>query len=188
MNNLTYRAELHIQPFGQCQAKLREYPDFIITGSDFTDMMDKVQRQLPEFLFIMSCNRRTFRPPIDYESSATLPPGVMPYYCNVKVNVAEGKTTRFDFHIYEDFGKKIDFIIEQHPYFRSRSHFLTWAALRAADSLILNFWEEYDEFTSGIFDRAAIEHRYGFDSLVPIDVPVMELCSKYLIERSLDVQ
>ena len=144
MTTLTYRADLTLSPFGNCSARLREYPDFIIDGADFTDLMNKVQVQLPEFIYMMYCRGRHHVPPFDYHD--TLPPGIMPYYINVRVPTLTGESVRQDFYMKKCQVERIDQILEQHPYIKSRTHFYTWAAMKACDALLTNFEEEFDEF------------------------------------------
>lgn len=144
MTSLTYRAELTLSPSGNCSARLREYPDFVIDGADFTDLMNKVQIQLPEFIYLMYCRGRYHVPPFDYVD--TLPPGIMPYYINVRVPTLTGEHVRQDFYLRKCQVERIDQILEQHPFIKSRSHFYTWAAMKACDSLLTNFEEGCDEF------------------------------------------
>ncbi len=145
MTSLTYRAELTLSPFGNCSACLREYPEFNIVGTDFTDLMDKVQSQLPEFIYLMYCSTRGHVPPFEYHD--TLPPGIMPYYINVRVPTLTGKSSRENFYLRDCQVARIDQILERHPFIKTRSHFYTWAAMKTCDALLTNFKEGCDEFS-----------------------------------------
>lgn len=152
MKKLTYRVELHISPVGSCKATIREYPDYMLIGCDFNDLMHKVQVELPEFLYLMSCNRHTFVNPYEYLPTEKSLIGVMIYYIEVKVPEMGGDVHRYELRMHQTQWERINFILEHHDYFKSRSHFLTWAAMKAADSLTSSFWDDLNDFTNGSFD------------------------------------
>lgn len=152
MNKLTYRVELHISPVGVCKATLREYPDYMLIGCDFNDLMHKVQNELPEFLYMMSCSPRSFVSPIESVPNEKSIIGVMIYYIQVKVHGLVGGTHRYELRMHQNQWQQIDHILEHHDYFKSRGHFITWATMKAADSLTSSFWDDLNDFTNGSFD------------------------------------
>lgn len=179
MPKLTYRVEFEIQPVGQCIATLREYPDFSICGADFNAMMHRVQTELPEFLYLMACKRKTFVAPFENTDKDPPIPGKIIYYICINAPDMLGPTYSSNVHMTKNQYERIDDIVARHPYFQSRSHFLAWAAMRAVDGLLGTFLEDLNEFTSGSFDRSNLQHHFGSDCLVPDDVSVMEFQGHY---------
>lgn len=147
MIKLTYRVELHIPPVGCCKATVREYPDFAILGGDFNQLMHKVQTELPEFLYLMASHPRSFKVPYEHIPNEKSLIGVMIYYIEVTVPEMHGNIHRHELRMFKSQWERVDYILDNHDYFKSRGHFLTWAAMRAADSLTSTFWEDLNEFT-----------------------------------------
>lgn len=165
MIKLTYRVELHIPPAGCCKATIREYPDYVIVGNSFNELMHKVQTELHEFLYLMATHPRSFKAPCDQPPIQKSKIGVMVYYIEVSVPKMEGKIHRHELRMFKSQWDRVDYILEHHSYFKSRGHFLTWAAMRAVDSLTSTFWDDLDEFTNRA-SATDLPELCGFNSVV----------------------
>lgn len=152
MTKLVYRVDLHVPPHGMCRAVVREYPEYDLIGGDLTALMKRVQTELPEFLYLKSCNKRSYVPPRKINRQENSVPGVLFYYCEINAHEIKGGVTRHELRMSKSQWDVIDHVVQNHGHFESATHFLTWAALRAADQLTNTFWKDINATLDTIMD------------------------------------
>lgn len=151
-NILIYRVLLHIPPHGTCTATVREYPEYSLIGGDLEHLMHRVKTELPEFLYLMSCSKRSYRPPKPVFATDKAPVGYHYHNCEIVTIPISGELVRHELRISESQCEIIDKIVEEHGYFGSTTHFLTWAALRAAELLNNTFLEDASAYLNTAMD------------------------------------
>ena len=155
MLNMTYRCLIEIPPSGNCVLTIPDYPDYSIMGRDISELLVKVQTEVPEFLFMQACSKRSYRPPTPHTAHEDVKPGTLVYYVETRLprDLTE-PTVKCTIRLPESQWKAIDMILTDHPYLTSQTHFVAYAVERLVDALLIDRQEELEHdfrFNNSVF-------------------------------------
>lgn len=136
MKKLHYQCIIHLPPIGECTLIIPEYPDYNLSGINLDQLMATAKHEVPEFLYMMACSKRTLRLPKVSELKCEPPPGTLIYPVSIDVPNLDGESSNRDIRLYPHQLDMVDYIIKNHSHVKSRTHYVSWAIERLGKELL----------------------------------------------------